>query len=57
MTEEEVVEIVVQILEIVAHAHADAGRHEINRTDLLTAIQQARTLGLSAGKKDVRALM
>lgn len=57
MSEEEIVELIAKALEVVVAVHADRGRHEINRTDLLAAIVQLRGIGLAAAKPDVRSLL
>ena len=56
MSEEEILNLVVQVLEVVLNKHSESGRHELNRTDLAAAIAQLKGSGLSALKKEVQNL-
>jgi hypothetical protein len=56
MSEEEVLNIVIQVLEVVLKKHEENGRHEINRSDLGAAIAQLKAVGLSAAKPEIQKL-
>lgn len=56
MSEAEVLNIVLQVLDVVLKKHEDNGRHEINRSDLGAAIAQLKAGGLSVAKPEVQKL-
>lgn len=56
MSEDEVLNIVLQVLDVVLKKHEENGRHEINRSDLGAAIAQLKAGGLSVAKPEVQKL-